>query len=58
MGTVKLISDKPKDEPEHKITECYIRMMEKTILRNPAYWRWTHKRWKKSKEEVDQLQRR
>lgn len=47
---VKLISANPKEEPEFAITEKYIREMEKTILRNPAYWLWTHKRWKHKKE--------
>ena len=52
-GTVRLISDKPKAEPEYSITESYIRAMEKTILRNPAYWLWTHKRWKRTREAVE-----
>ncbi len=55
-GTVTLITDKPKDEPENHITETYIRAMEKTILRDPAYWLWTHKRWKRTREEVAQYQ--
>lgn len=53
-GTVMLISDNPAEEPEFAITEKYIRAMEKTILRNPAYWLWTHKRWKRNREEVEQ----
>lgn len=55
-GTVKLISDKPQDAPEFYITETYIREMEKTILRNPAYWLWTHKRWKMTRKEVELAQ--
>ncbi len=49
---VKLITDNPKVEPEFTITEKYIREMEKTILREPAYWLWTHKRWKHKKENI------
>lgn len=52
-GTVRLISDSPAEEPEFAITERYVRAMEKTILRNPAYWLWTHKRWKKTREGVE-----
>lgn len=48
---VKLITDNPSEEPEFAITEKYIREMEKTILRDPAYWLWTHKRWKYKKED-------
>ncbi|MFR9166890.1 MAG: lysophospholipid acyltransferase family protein [Dysgonomonas sp.] len=47
----KLISEKPKEEPEFAITERYIREFEKTILRNPAYWLWTHNRWKYKKSD-------
>jgi KDO2-lipid IV(A) lauroyltransferase len=53
-ANVKLISDCPKDEPEFAITERYIREMESTILRNPAYWLWSHRRWKHSPIESDQ----
>jgi len=50
--TFKLISDNPKDSPEFEITEKYARMMEETILREPSYWLWTHKRWKHKRELV------
>lgn len=52
-ATVRLITDKPKEEPEFAITEKYVREMEQTILRNPAYWLWSHKRWKRTREEVE-----
>lgn len=42
----QLITDSPRDMPENAITEEYTRRMERTILREPAYWLWTHKRWK------------
>ena len=48
---VKLITDKPKETPEFYITEKYARMMEETILRDPAGWLWTHRRWKHKREE-------
>lgn len=57
-GTVKLISSTPSQDPEFSITEKYIREMEKTILRDPAYWLWTHKRWKRSRQEVEKLQKK
>ncbi len=49
----KVISDTPSETAEFEITEQYARMMEKTILRDPAYWLWTHKRWK-HKRPVEQ----
>lgn len=50
---VKLITADPKNEPEFAITEKYIREMERTILRHPAYWLWTHKRWKHKRSDVE-----
>ncbi|MDD4921535.1 MAG: lysophospholipid acyltransferase family protein [Bacteroidales bacterium] len=44
--TFKRISDTPGETAEFEITEEYARLMEKTIQRDPAYWLWTHKRWK------------
>lgn len=57
-ATVKLVNEKPKEEAENKITETYIRMMEKTILRDPAYWLWTHKRWKRTRQEIEELHKK
>jgi KDO2-lipid IV(A) lauroyltransferase len=45
----ELLTDRPKEMPEFWITEEYTRRMEKCILREPAYWLWTHKRWKYKK---------
>jgi len=41
-----LLTETPQDTPEFWITEQYTRMMENCIMRDPAYWLWTHKRWK------------
>ena len=49
--TFKLISDKPKDEPDYAITEKYARMLEQMILRKPELWLWSHKRWKFKKAD-------
>jgi KDO2-lipid IV(A) lauroyltransferase len=43
---VALITDRPREMPPFAITEQYTRMMERCILHEPAYWLWTHKRWK------------
>ncbi|MDR0799179.1 MAG: lysophospholipid acyltransferase family protein [Dysgonamonadaceae bacterium] len=45
-GKVELISADPKETPEFEITEKYMRAMERSILRNPALWLWSHNRWK------------
>lgn len=40
------ITTEPKETAEHEITEKYARMLESTILQQPEFWLWTHKRWK------------
>lgn len=34
-------------EPKGRITNLYARMLEKRIKDEPAYWLWTHNRWKR-----------
>lgn len=45
-ATIREITLKPNELPEFEITDRYTALMEKTILRNPWAWLWTHKRWK------------
>ena len=47
----ELITDSPRKMPEFWITEEYARRMERSVLRDPAYWLWTHKRWKHKRVE-------
>ena len=54
-STIVMMTDRPNEMPDYEITEMYARMMEKTIQRDPAYWLWTHKRWK-HKHEVNSEQ--
>lgn len=51
IAEVRLITDNPKATDEFEITEKYARMMEETILRDPAYWLWSHKRWKHQRRQ-------
>lgn len=43
---VEVLSTEPKETAEFELTEQYARRMEQNILENPAYWLWSHKRWK------------
>ena len=45
-GEFIVMTEKPNELPEFELTKQYMSLMEKTILREPAYWLWTHKRWK------------
>lgn len=48
-----LLTKEPRQMAPFQITEEYTRMMEKSILRQPAYWLWTHKRWKHKRSDIE-----
>lgn len=41
--------------PEYLLTERYFRHLEATIRRAPQYWLWSHRRWKRTREEYERL---
>jgi KDO2-lipid IV(A) lauroyltransferase len=49
----KLICEDPKELPIGGITEAHTKLLEETINKEPPYWLWTHKRWKRSKVEFE-----
>ena len=51
--TYHLITKEPQSMPEHEITKRFFAMLEETIRKEPAYYLWTHNRWKRTKEEFD-----
>ncbi|BDD01016.1 hypothetical protein [Persicobacter psychrovividus] len=50
----ELICEDAQATPYGEITEKHTRMLEKDILANPQYWLWTHKRWKLTRERVEE----
>lgn len=55
QGAFSVLSVDPKNEPKFAISERYMRKLEKTILRNPSLWLWSHNRWKYSKETHQEI---
>lgn len=47
----ELLTDTPQNMEKGNITELFARKVENTIQREPAYWFWSHKRWKLKKED-------
>ena len=45
-GEVILLYDGIESVEKHEITERYVRQLERDILREPAAWMWSHRRWK------------
>lgn len=49
----KLMTETPKETAEGEITEMFANRLEQTIQREPAYWLWSHKRWKATRAEEE-----
>jgi Kdo2-lipid IVA lauroyltransferase/acyltransferase len=45
---LQLITDNPKNCSWGEITENHTKLLEQEILKNPASWLWSHKRWKRT----------
>ena len=52
-----LICEDPSDKPIGWIMEAGTHRLEEMIKKQPAYWLWSHKRWKYPKEEYDQFKK-
>ncbi len=52
--TFRKISDKPGQTEDYGITEEYFRALEKTIVRRPELWLWSHRRWKHKREQTSE----
>ncbi len=55
VGKFIKITDAAKEVPNFYITEQYYRLLEKSIQRDPPYWLWSHNRWKRTREEFNQV---
>jgi KDO2-lipid IV(A) lauroyltransferase len=47
----ELLAENPKTLPHHAITELHVRALEQVIQAQPAWWLWSHRRWKHQTEE-------
>ena len=52
-ATYKLITRTPNALEPDGITRRFFQMLQQTIRREPAYYLWSHNRWKRTKEEFD-----
>jgi KDO2-lipid IV(A) lauroyltransferase len=46
------ITDNPANLPLGEITRRYKEKLEAVIKRDPAYWLWSHRRWKRKRSDV------
>lgn len=54
VATFRLMTENTADFPDYQLTEQYAQLLEETIRRQPAYWLWTHNRWKRTREEYNE----
>ena len=52
-ATFRLITDNAANVAENELTTKFFQMLEQTIQREPAYYLWTHNRWKRTHEEYN-----
>lgn len=52
-ATYQLITREPNALPPGEITRLFFQRLEETVKKEPAYYLWTHNRWKRTKEEFD-----
>ena len=54
--TLTLVTDDPRSRPFGFVTKNHTQLLEHQIKSEPAYWLWTHKRWKrKLPENLEEL---
>ena len=44
--TFKVIEERPTHEEKNKCINAYIDLLEQNIMKQPALWLWSHRRWK------------
>ncbi len=51
------MTDIPNAYPNFQLTDQYFQLLEETIQVQPAFWLWSHKRWKRTYEEYLERQK-
>lgn len=47
----KPLTHRPKEVPDYELTDRFTHLLEEMIKERPDFWLWSHKRWKRTKEE-------
>lgn len=47
----KPLTQRPKEVPDYELTDRFTHLLEEMIKERPDFWLWSHKRWKRTKEE-------
>lgn len=52
---VRMLAEDPRGLPPWHVTDAYFQALEESIRQRPEFWLWTHKRWKRTREEYDKM---
>lgn len=50
------ITENPANTKPYEITEAHVRLLEDDIKKNPEYWLWSHRRWKRQFDDLIKAQ--
>jgi len=53
--TFHVVTNDPAQEEPGQITYKHTKMLEQNIRREPRYWLWTHRRWKRKRQIEEQV---
>jgi KDO2-lipid IV(A) lauroyltransferase len=48
---METLFDQPSEAKDGEISEAFTKKIEEQIVKQPQYWLWTHKRWKRKRQE-------
>jgi len=51
---MEILSESPREVPDFNITDLFMEKLEKKIRQEPAYYFWTHKRFKHMKDDTEE----
>ncbi|HEY4787955.1 MAG TPA: lysophospholipid acyltransferase family protein [Bacteroidales bacterium] len=51
------ITEAPNDMKDGELTERWVRMLEERITKNPQFWIWSHRRWKRTRQQWIKLKK-
>jgi KDO2-lipid IV(A) lauroyltransferase len=49
------ITQKPSQCRPFEITEAHVRLLEEDIIKNPEFWLWSHRRWKRKPDIMKEI---
>jgi KDO2-lipid IV(A) lauroyltransferase len=47
------VTDSPRSFPDGELTAIVTKILEKEIVEKPEFWLWSHRRWKRKKDEAE-----